>query len=399
MNTPETESPLAPPPLPAAAAPRARLHFLEGIRGLAALYVTLGHANQQVGYFDMSHPLRLFARSLKFGHYAVAVFIVLSGYCLMLPVARSADGTLRGGFWPYIGRRARRILPPYFFVLFAVLAVIALVPRLQEPSGILWDATLGSLTTGSIVSHLLLVHNFDQEWVLKIDAPMWSVATEWQIYFAFPLLLWAWRRHGMAATVTAAFAVGYGIFFLSRETGGRPTVEACPWYLGLFALGMAAAHRSTHAAQAPAGGRVWPWGAAALAWGGAALAFAVLERKSGVLDGAHIPQRVFLDFFFGFATACLIVMLANATHPASQRRNPLLHVLESRPLMWLGSFSYTLYLVNDPLLAWMSIAMKDAGVADITRYCVTMGAGVPAVLGMSYLMYLAVERRFLNRGK
>ena len=29
---------------------------------------------------------------LDYGHFAVGVFIVLSGYCLMLPVARSTDG-------------------------------------------------------------------------------------------------------------------------------------------------------------------------------------------------------------------------------------------------------------------------------------------------------------------
>ncbi len=48
---------------------------------------------------------------LSWGQVAVDVFIVLSGYCLMLPVAR-AGGALRGGPVGYMKRRARRILPP-----------------------------------------------------------------------------------------------------------------------------------------------------------------------------------------------------------------------------------------------------------------------------------------------
>jgi peptidoglycan/LPS O-acetylase OafA/YrhL len=47
---------------------------------------------------------------------SVQVFIVLSGYCLMLPVAQAA-GTLKGGLSVFVRRRAIRILPPYFAML------------------------------------------------------------------------------------------------------------------------------------------------------------------------------------------------------------------------------------------------------------------------------------------
>jgi len=82
--------------LPANAPPgRVRLAFLDGLRGLSALYVTLFHLGAPAG---LPLGISLAWEWTHFGRSAVGVFIVLSGYSLMLPVARSADGRLRGGF-------------------------------------------------------------------------------------------------------------------------------------------------------------------------------------------------------------------------------------------------------------------------------------------------------------
>src|SRR5579872_5149061 len=80
--------------------PRVRLDFLDGIRGLAALYVAFFHVAGALAKLSPADAARtpalalLAARGLSFGHQAVGVFMVLSGYCLMLPVVRSADGQL-----------------------------------------------------------------------------------------------------------------------------------------------------------------------------------------------------------------------------------------------------------------------------------------------------------------
>lgn len=59
-----------------AAAPR--LEFLDGLRGLAALYVVLFHARLALllNLGTLPHWASLALRPLNFGHYAVAVFIV-----------------------------------------------------------------------------------------------------------------------------------------------------------------------------------------------------------------------------------------------------------------------------------------------------------------------------------
>src|SRR5882724_8311244 len=159
-----------------------RLAYLDGLRASAALYVVLFHA--VIGFaVQLSGPFKVLRLVFGFGHEAVAIFIVLSGYCLMLPVARSANAELRSGFWGYLGRRAFRILPPYFAALVFSVLLIVVVPVLRHGgSGTIWDDSLPGVGLGPIASHLLLVHNWFPAWAYQINGPRWSVASEWQIY-------------------------------------------------------------------------------------------------------------------------------------------------------------------------------------------------------------------------
>src|SRR5205085_647811 len=94
------------------------LAYLDGLRGLAALQVVLGHAAMQVHWGSLAKPRVIQAAlgPMTFAREAVALFIVLSGFCLMLPVVRR-EGVLQGGAWQFFKRRARRILPPYYLAL------------------------------------------------------------------------------------------------------------------------------------------------------------------------------------------------------------------------------------------------------------------------------------------
>src|SRR5579875_2648256 len=130
-------------------APRLRLEFLDGLRGLAALYVVEHHIAQ----FALSphaspwrHAQRLYWHIFCYGHQAVVVFIVLSGYVLMLPVARTQDGHMPKGVWDYFKRRARRILPPYYAALAICFLLVAFVPHMEG----LWDNKPRTLRWGRL---------------------------------------------------------------------------------------------------------------------------------------------------------------------------------------------------------------------------------------------------------
>jgi peptidoglycan/LPS O-acetylase OafA/YrhL len=189
---------------------RLRLHYLDGLRGLAALYVVMVHINRYMGEEPVF--LQLIGKTLRYGNFAVAVFIVLSGYVLMLPVARSQSGYLSRGLWDYIQRRSRRILPPYYAALLFSLLIAIIVLGLIKIFNFHWheSAEYGEFhpffSPVDVITHLLLIHNLSRDTLGSINAPMWTVATEWQIYFFFPLLLLPIRRRfGLFSAIISAF--------------------------------------------------------------------------------------------------------------------------------------------------------------------------------------------------
>jgi peptidoglycan/LPS O-acetylase OafA/YrhL len=188
---------------------------------------------------ELEGPWRLMRRLLSFGHEAVAVFIVLSGYCLMLPVVRRGGDRLPRSVGNFIARRAFRILPPYYATIVLSLVLIATVPVLSRGgSGTIWDDSLPGLALAPILAHAFVLHNWFPEWAFQINGPLWSVATEWQIYFFFPwLLLPLWRRFGLVTAFLVAAVVGYVPLAIVTARASA----AIPWYLALFALGMGAA--------------------------------------------------------------------------------------------------------------------------------------------------------------
>src|SRR3954466_12054652 len=81
--------------------PPGHLKHIEGMRAVAAFVVYVNHAYAQAFLFNSTfhHPgglLSIAGYAMVAGHLAVTVFIVISGFCLTLPVVASGD-RLRGG--------------------------------------------------------------------------------------------------------------------------------------------------------------------------------------------------------------------------------------------------------------------------------------------------------------
>ncbi len=391
------------PPATAQTAPRLRLDYLDGLRGLAALYVVMHHA-----YYGLTLEAALpptvahLTYWLFLGRSAVDIFIVLSGYCLMMPVVRAGTGCLPGGIADFVRRRARRILPPFYAALLLSLAAIAFVPALHSaPAESLWATALPAFTPGVLLSHVLLIHNFDPSWHSKIDYPMWSVATEWQIYFLFPLLLLPVRRRaGMAAMLLTAFVVGLAplALFFGRFSG------VAPHFLGLFALGMAGAE--INFSPAPSLARLRE----KLPWGLLATVLAVVLAMISLKHSSWYLALAVKDSVVGGMTGCLLVFCSRhltRAHAAqdgradshfSTRPAPrVLRLFESRAAVTLGAFSYSLYLVHAPILAVSLSALRPLHLSPTLTLALMLGFGVPLALAGSYLFYLAFERPFLAR--
>jgi peptidoglycan/LPS O-acetylase OafA/YrhL len=378
--------------------PRIHLDFLDALRGLAALYVAIGHSyvsmRPHLDFYSMSPTLIWCLKLTDMGHFAVALFIVLSGFCLMLPVARSADGQLRGGTAHFFRGRVRRIVPPYLAALVLSMALMALVQFMQSDASSAGVRPPPELTAGSILSHIFLVHNLFPSWCQSINGPMWSVALESQIYLFFPLLLLPlWRRKGIGWSVAAALALGLAPGLLLPQSANLSWTY--PWYICLFAFGMAAA--SICYWQGSAMERL----RSKVPWGWIAAILAVASTPVLVTRLSLCWRYLWLtDLVLGFCAAAFIIAcaLASARH-AGNARPVVLRMLSWKPLVALGTFSYSLYLVHMPIMLLTAGLFGYTSLPPIIALVIQACLVLPAAVAFAYWFHTVAERPFIGSAK
>jgi peptidoglycan/LPS O-acetylase OafA/YrhL len=352
----------------------ARLDFLDGIRGAAALYVVGHHIAKHLPLAAASRPIRALALLLNFGHYAVSVFIVLSGFCLMLPIVRG-DGALRGGAGRFFQRRAKRILPPYYLAM--ALSLLLIATLIGTKTGTWWDASVPVGRT-AIVNHLLLLQDYLDS--TRINHVFWSVATEWHIYFLFPMLLLLFRRLGGGR----ATAVGVGSTYLISVLTVRLNLHV--EMLGQFILGMFGA---TIAYSPEARWTAWR---DRIHWGPVALAALAATAFLGAAGHRIYGITIYLEPLVGIATVATIL------HALRPGPNLIRAALAWRPAIVLGGFSYSLYLIHAPLIQ----LLWQYGIAPLHRgtgasFLLLLAFGAPLIVAAAWLFSLVGERPFLNR--
>ena len=353
----------------AAPARRAYYAHVEGLRGVAALYVFLYHI-WQYGTAPAAalSVLRGATWLFQYGHFAVVAFIVISGYCLGLPLANRPNAPFsRGGF---ALRRARRLGPAYVLALIVSIALVYVTAAVRGHHIPAAHMAIGAL------AHLALVHNLVPALTEYINGPMWSIALEVQIYAVFALLLVpVWRRFGPFAQLGLAVVLGLLPHFVLRGLFDWTS----PWLLGAFGMGVAAA--ALGARSTPA----WvAWRPLSLA-GGVLAIVAVALHPEGTPDGAYWAA----DLVVGAAVATYFVASSGA------RPGLLAAALASRPLVLLGAFSYSIYLLHGPLVELASAVLLRYH-AGIAASALVYGALIPLVLGAAYAFYRVAERPFLS---
>ena len=356
------------------------LVFVEGLRALAALVVVFNHFYLEL-WLDRGvppAPYGFLSYLLIFGHLSVSVFIVISGFCLMLPVVKNR-GMLKGGHRRFFARRFRRILPPYYFSLAFTLFFIYIIFR--TPGGSHFDSAMIVRPT-DFISHLLLLQN--AYGAGRISYVYWSIATEFQIYFLFPLLLIGLRRWGNVATTLTTLLVGFLLCYALRDTRfAHMSVQ----YTGLFALGMAAASLAFSSdARLQRFRERFPFGPVALI---CAAIIACLAAKLGWQNS--IAEYPFYDLPAGIMASCLLITAALAPRSLVSR------VCCWRPLAWVGTFSYSLYLIHVPIVVFLlRFVMQPRGIEGVSGFVFLTVVGLPTIVVASYLFYLLCERPFLN---
>lgn len=354
-----------------------RFDFLDGFRGLAAIWVVFyhslhfnGYLSKELRFSEDNLILKSFETFLSLGHLAVAIFIVLSGFCLAIPVVNN-NLELKGGFKRYILRRAKRLIPPYYVALLLSLVMIAAFPLLQTQQNTAWDTKI-PVSINDVIYHTLLIHNLNQSWIYKINGAHWSIATEWQIYFLFPCMLFFLRKF----SVYISFIV-FAFFALVLR---KLIPFAIPEFILLFFLGVISCY------------------------------FSMRAKKSNVLTvylasllfigslGIQIIQPIgelFSNIIVGSTFAFLIYSLTSHKLINNDINYKL---LENKPAQFLGRISYSLYLIHGPFLALANLyLLKNYDFSQDERQLLIFGFIIVIILPITNIFYHLVEKRFLNK--
>ncbi len=339
---------------------------LDGLRALAVIGVMVYHANHTW---------------LSGGFLGVEVFFVISGYLITLLLVAEKERTGSVSLRKFWMRRARRLLPALYTMLGALAVYMVFFDR--RPMG---------ATRGDFVAGLLYVSNWFQIWVgqsytaAEAFSPLrhlWSLAVEEQFYLVWPVVMAVvLRRHrdrlprvalwffGIAAFIAATTAAMYvsGTIYLGADAAGNPACGAGESHGYLHLLGRCinvneALYLNTFSR---AGGLLMGAGFALL-WRPVAIMRGPLKHRGrrvdvialvGLVGMALMMNRRFLFdtndssydpwlyrgglFLLGL---CTLATIAAATH----RRSWIGRLLGVRPLHWVGTRSYGLYLFHWPI--------------------------------------------------
>lgn len=308
-----------------------RIPSLDGLRGLAALSVVVGHARLIVladpvlglpGLHELAEGVGTFSGL------AVWLFFVLSGLVLTR-LATAHPGFDYGAY--VLSRLARLYLPVWAALAFTALSIL-IVPRVQDLALGEWvDAHPPAITASGLVADATLVAGTS-----GTLSPLWTL--QWEVLFSLLLVLYV----AVLRRIPAAAGVGLGIVL---ATVGARIGSPILLYLPMFAIGVSLAlawpRLAALTARALPGFApvTVPVRAAGIALSVVLCSVAQFLRLSGLPPG----------WLTVVGTACtlsgvtLIVLLVGL--------DPMLvRVFSSRPLQWLGVISFSIYLVHEPIL-------------------------------------------------
>ena len=364
-----------PPPASAPAAATAatrpgRVVGLDGVRGLAALFVVLNHIFERAwpGY-PGANRAPLWAAWMLYGRFAVVMFIALSGFSLGLGAARS--GWRFKSVATYAHRRAWRILPPYWAAL--VFSLLMTWYVLAQPG---WAVPNGK----SVVVYGLLVQ--DAYAVGSPNRAFWSIAIEAQLYILLPMLLLIVRRVSARAMVglVAAIVVTIGLLGPRVPLMNTALAKFTPDLAVLFAAGVLAAGIAT--ADERARSRPWAWYALAAA----APVVALMAVKGSAWSNLNL---FWLDLAWAPAVGCFLAAIATS------RPRPVVRFLGSFVPRSLGSCSYSLYLTHMPIVIAVSYGLILGRVArGTTTFVVLVAILVPMTVCFARLFAAVFELPF-----
>jgi peptidoglycan/LPS O-acetylase OafA/YrhL len=359
---------------------------LDGLRGLAALWVFVSHVQILSGLRQI--PL------LSWGDSAVDLFMMISGFLMAHHYLGRADAEpwRRPRTWvAFWLRRLFRIAPAYYLLLAVALVAGAWLGHDRDVIGahFPWTLTRADRYTDhglpNILAHVTFVFGALPRYGFSTPLPDWSIGLEMQFYLVMPFLMLALgRRFWWPRALAVAAGAALLAFAVRGYSAGFDMPSFLPMKLGVFLIGMfiayGVARRDLRA----------PMLLVALL---VALAFAVRRDHTTFTLAA-------LSVGFALLVGGAWLPGVGALHRAFA---PIRRALASPVGHWLGETAYSLYLVHLlvllPVAAWLAGFEGYLQLKSSLRFALAGTITLVVSLSISTLIHFWVERPGIALGK
>ncbi|MBK9035848.1 MAG: acyltransferase [Myxococcales bacterium] len=320
-----------------AASPQ-RIPSLDGLRALSIALVILSHL---LGTQGFPYGPRALGTVGDFGYLGVKVFFVISGYLitrlLMKEHDRSGTISLRG----FYVRRVWRIFPAFY--AFIIAMVVA------------WQLGAVDLSRRDLIAAVTYTMNYhyDRSWQL---GHIWSLSIEEQFYLVWPFLFVLAGRARVVSTATViivlALACRAAAWFYFRSDD--LVEEAYPCVMDSIAVGCL---------MAGIQGRLDTAG-----WYQRFLRSPLFLAVPVVIAVTQYPAHPALQYTVGTTIENLAIAVF-IDRAVRMHDDPFGRVLNWRPLVWVGTLSYSLYLWQEPFLDHNQRSFANAYPLNLVLAC------------------------------
>ncbi|MDC1177955.1 acyltransferase family protein [Candidatus Pelagibacter sp.] len=322
---------------------------IEGMRGLAVLFVVLYHLNN----------------NFFFGYLGVDIFFVISGYVITKSLITSFDQNSSNVLSDFYSKRILRIYPVLLFIIVITLICYALLGNISN-----YEVVFKTFVYSAFgLSNIYFLRRSNSYFEDEIDNPLihtWSLGVEEQFYLVFPVILFFFFKF-QNKLIQNKFLIFFliFIFILSIFSFFQEHDELIKFWSPLL--------------------RFWELLI------GCILCFA--EKKD--------KQKLFLIFIIAIITALnifsfeiknlyLSLSIIFSAYTISQNKSSLVNLcFSNKYFRFIGKISYSMYLIHYPLLYFLNIYF------DITKLDVII-VYLICLIFLSKFTYQLIEKKFTS---
>jgi peptidoglycan/LPS O-acetylase OafA/YrhL len=347
---------------------------LTPIRGIAAILVVIFHFEIVLVLFLPREISRFFSKC----YLMVDLFFIMSGFIIYHVYGEFFKSNIHTTtFNKYIRARLARVYPLHVFTLIATIVLVV-------SQHFKWDELFN---LRAIPTHVLMLQSFGFHSIYTWNVPAWSISAEFAAYIIFPVFAFVISRYKMITPIVISILIIFVYWLLafkfSKANGTTGQYNLDQTYDFGYLRGIAGFL---------AGGMIYQLYLKKI--------FYFLKTDAILVI---LIALLFACLHFGVTDLVFIPVFLLLVLSAAYNTGRVKRFLSNRFLQWLGNISYSVYLMQFPLMLLVIVSLPYLGITWNGVYSLHLPywqAAISCILflailiGISALSYQYFERPF-----